>query len=236
MPLPRSIFGTFNKSESACNDSPGPRRAGAAAPATWTAGLLALLGCTPLLAQAPTATPAVQAPTPPAAHPAVHPHAAPARAAAPATGLQLHRPSPDWRDQVLYFVVTDRFADGDPRNNDQGAGEYQPGNRTRFQGGDLAGLRQRLDYIRGLGATGVWLTPPVANQWLGPGGHYGGYHGYWAEHFKQVDAHLGTLDDYRQLSHSLHQRGMVLVQDIVLNHTGDFFWYDQTRDAARLST
>ncbi len=147
-------------------------------------------------------------------------------------GLRLHVPSPDWRDQVIYFVVTDRFADGDPGNNDQGAGEYAPADPERWQGGDLAGLRQRLDYIRGLGATAVWITPPVANQWLDPGGRHGGYHGYWAENFMQVDRHLGTLDDYRQLSHALHSQGMYLVQDIVVNHVGNYFGYDAGRSAA----
>jgi len=146
-------------------------------------------------------------------------------AAPQAAALQLHRPSPDWRDQVLYFVMTDRFADGNPANNDQGAGEYRPGDGAYFQGGDLAGLRQRLDYIRGLGVTGLWITPPVANQWRDPVGAYAGYHGYWAENFTQVDRHLGSLDDYRRLSDSLHRRGMVLVQDIVVNHTGNYFGY-----------
>ncbi len=141
------------------------------------------------------------------------------------TPLKLHVPSPDWRDQVLYFVMTDRFADGDPSNNDQGAGEYAPGQRSRYNGGDLQGLAQRLDYIRGLGATALWITPPVANQWLDPPGQYAGYHGYWAENFKQVDRHLGTLDDYRALSHALHSRGLHLVQDIVVNHTGNYFSY-----------
>lgn len=144
---------------------------------------------------------------------------------------RLHVPSPDWRDQVVYFVVTDRFDDGDPRNNDQRAGEYRPGDRTRYQGGDLAGLTRRLDYIRGLGATAVWLTPPVANQWLSPDGGYGGYHGYWAADFTRVDAHLGTLADYQRLARELHRRDMYLVQDIVLNHTGNFF--DIDRQAAK---
>jgi glycosidase len=142
--------------------------------------------------------------------------------AAPA---RLHVPSPDWRDQVLYFVMTDRFADGDPSNNDQGAGEFKAGDATRYNGGDLLGLRQRLDYIRGLGATGLWITPPVANQWVDPSGSYTGFHGYWAEHFMQVDRHLGTLADYQALSRALHGKGMVLVQDIVVNHTGNFFSY-----------
>ena len=147
-------------------------------------------------------------------------------AAAPgaATG-PLHVPSPDWRDQVIYFVVTDRFADGDPHNNDQGAGEYRAGDGTRYNGGDLAGLLQHLPYIRGLGATALWITPPVANQWFDPWSDYTGYHGYWAENFDRVDRHLGSLADYQRLSSALHRAGMYLVQDIVVNHTGNFFAY-----------
>ena len=137
----------------------------------------------------------------------------------------LHVPSPQWQDQVIYFLMTDRFDDGDARNNDQGAGEYDPSRPSHYSGGDLRGVLRRLDYIRGLGATAVWITPPVANQWINPSGTYGGYHGYWAHHFKQVDRHLGTLTDYQALSRALHARGMYLVQDIVLNHTGDYFYY-----------
>lgn len=148
---------------------------------------------------------------------------------APPAALKLHVPSPDWRDQVIYFVVTDRFADGNPRNNDQGVGEYDPRQASRYSGGDLAGLRQRLDYIQGLGATTLWITPPVANQWMNAQGSYTGYHGYWAEHFMKVDRHQGTLHDYRLLSDALHRRGMYLVQDIVVNHVGDFFYYDAKR-------
>lgn len=140
-----------------------------------------------------------------------------------AGGPKLHVPSPDWRDQVIYFVMTDRFADGDPRNNDQGAGEYRPQDAEGWQGGDIAGLRAKLPYIRGLGATALWITPPVAQQWLDPTGRHGGYHGYWAEHFMKVDRHLGTLADLQGLSSDLHRAGMVLVQDIVVNHTGNYF-------------
>ena len=154
-----------------------------------------------------------------------------ASTAAPA-GLKLHVPSPDWRDQIIYFVLTDRFADGDPSNNDQGAGEYDPSQRSRYSGGDLKGLTGRLGYIRGLGATAVWVTPPVANQWRDPLADYTGYHGYWAENFKQVDKHLGLMSDYQRLSHELHSRGMYLVQDIVLNHTANFFGYRGGWDAA----
>jgi glycosidase len=144
----------------------------------------------------------------------------------------LHVPSPDWRDAVIYFVMVDRFADGDPGNNDQGKGEYDPRDHRRFSGGDLRGIQQQLDYIQGLGATAVWITPPVANQWWNPDTQYGGYHGYWATDFSAVDAHYGTLADYQALSRALHGRGMYLVQDIVVNHTANFIRYNKRWKAA----
>jgi len=134
-------------------------------------------------------------------------------------------PSPDWRDQVIYFVLTDRFADGDPSNNDQGAGEYNPAKSSHYSGGDLAGIQSKLDYIQNLGATAVWLTPPVAHQWWSQKAQYGGYHGYWATDFTKVDPHYGDLTSYRALANNLHQRNMYLIQDIVVNHTGNFFGY-----------
>lgn len=144
----------------------------------------------------------------------------------------LHVPSPDWRDQVVYFALVDRFDDGEPRNNDQGAGEYDPADHRKYSGGDLRGLTRRLDYIRGLGATALWITPPVANQWWNPRSRYGGYHGYWAERFDAVDPHYGTLADYRALARALHAHGMYLVQDVVVNHTADFFHCTHAGDAA----
>jgi glycosidase len=137
----------------------------------------------------------------------------------------LHVPSPDWQDQIIYFVMTDRFHDGDPANNDQGAGEFDPADQRKYSGGDLQGVIDQLDYIEELGATAVWITPPVANLWWDPFVQFGGYHGYWAHDFKSVDPHLGTLGTYQALSSALHERGMYLVQDIVANHTGNFFTY-----------
>jgi glycosidase len=150
-------------------------------------------------------------------------------AAAPPTFPQT---ATDWRDQILYFVMTDRFDDGDAGNNDQRAGEFAAADPAKYNGGDLRGLARRLDYIRGLGVTGVWITPPVANLWWNEKVRYGGYHGYWAEDFMAVDAHLGSLADYQALARRLHGAGMVLVQDIVLNHTGSFFDYDGGWNAA----
>jgi glycosidase len=148
--------------------------------------------------------------------------------AAAADGL--HRPSPDWRDQVLYFALTDRFDNGDPGNDDQGAGEFDPARPDRYSGGDLAGALRRLDYLQGLGVTGLWLTPWVSNQWLD--GAYAGYHGYWASDFARVDPHAGTLADLQRLSRGLHARGMVLVQDIVVNHVGNYFQHGADWDPA----
>jgi len=148
-------------------------------------------------------------------------HAGEARDPAPG----LHVPSPDWRDQIIYFAMIDRFDDGDPGNNDQAAGEFDPADSAKFSGGDLAGLTRRLDYIRGLGATALWITPPVRNQWWNATTRYGGYHGYWATDFKAVDPHFGTLEDYRQLSRALHGAGMRLIQDVVVNHTANYFAY-----------
>lgn len=143
--------------------------------------------------------------------------------------------SRDWRDEILYFALIDRFDDGDPTNNDQGAGEYAPTDSRRYSGGDLAGLTRRLDYLRGLGATALWITPPVRHQWWDAAVGYGGYHGYWAQHFMEVDPHFGTLDDYRALAKGLHGREMRLVQDIVVNHVGNYFRYPPGKAAPEVA-
>nr|MDJ0657554.1 alpha-amylase family glycosyl hydrolase [Xanthomonadales bacterium] len=138
----------------------------------------------------------------------------------------LHVPSPDWRDQILYMMFIDRFNDGDPSNNELGAGEFNARSPAHFNGGDLQGIRDKLDYLQGLGATGVWITPPVLNQWWSTPYAAAGWHGYWAVNFKEMDPHFGTLDDYKALSSDLHCNGMVLIQDIVGNHVGNFYAYE----------
>lgn len=143
-----------------------------------------------------------------------------------------HVPSPDWQDQVVYFLMIDRFNDGNPTNDNQGTNEYDPTSDKKFSGGDLVGVQQKLDYIQGLGATSVWITPPVANQWWDPAQNYGGYHGYWARDLQKVDEHFGSLSDYQGLSKELHQRGMYLIQDVVVNHVGNYFTYSGSYDPA----
>ncbi|MEO0576017.1 MAG: alpha-amylase family glycosyl hydrolase, partial [Pseudomonadota bacterium] len=140
--------------------------------------------------------------------------------------LNLHVPSPDWRDQVVYMLFIDRFDDGDPTNNDQGYGEHDPQKGTHYSGGDLQGVINRIDYLKSLGATALWISPPVESQWWSTPYQAAGWHGYWATNFKKVDAHFGQLEDYERLSHQLHCNDMYLIQDIVANHTANWFTYD----------
>ncbi|MGB8259133.1 MAG: alpha-amylase family glycosyl hydrolase, partial [Terracidiphilus sp.] len=118
---------------------------------------------------------------------------------------------------VIYLIMTDRFADGDPKNNDPAS---DPGgfDRTRpkgWHGGDLAGIVAHLDYLESLGVTALWTTPVYSN-----GAMPDSYHAYAATNLYAVDDHFGALDDYRKLSAALHARGMKLVIDLVPNHIG----------------
>jgi len=126
---------------------------------------------------------------------------------------KMHASPADWRDQSVYFVMTDRFCDGDPSNNRAGHHGYDPSNAMAAHGGDFRGVASRLDYIKGLGATTVWLTPVVQN--------YEGYHGYHACDWLAADPRLGGLDDLRLLVAEAHQRGMYVVIDVVVNHGAD---------------
>lgn len=148
----------------------------------------------------------------------------------------VHPASPKWEEQIIYFVMTDRFANGDPSNDDQDAGEYDPSTNAKYSGGDLQGVIDQLDYIQGLGATAVWVTPPVANLWWDPLQQFGGSHGYWARDLSKVDEHLGTLATYQTLARELHKRGMYLIQDIVPNHMGNYFTWQPEYPAACLPT
>lgn len=150
----------------------------------------------------------------------------------PDDALNLHVPSPDWREQIIYFAFTDRFNDGDPSNNDLGADVYDPSKGAKYSGGDLQGVIDKLDFIKGIGATAVWVSQPLAGTWWDPTVEIGGYHGYWARDFKAIDEHMGTLATYKQLSSDLHDNGMYLVQDVVVNHTGNFMSLEKNSDGA----
>ncbi len=118
---------------------------------------------------------------------------------------------------VVYLVMTDRFADGNPANdrppaNPSGFDRSKP---RAWHGGDFAGLAQHLDYLQSLGVTALWTTPVYDNEPM-----HDSYHGYAATNLYAVDPHFGTLDDYRHLSAALHARGLKLIIDLVPNHIG----------------
>ncbi|MBI5597881.1 MAG: hypothetical protein HY928_17485 [Elusimicrobia bacterium] len=139
-----------------------------------------------------------------------------------------------WRDKVVYLVLIDRFANGDRSNDDFGKGEYDPDDDDAFHGGDLKGLTERLPFIKGMGYDAVWITPPVHNQWVNPYIKTRGFHGYWAYDFTAVDPHFGTLADYKTFVARAHALGLKVIQDIVVNHTGNFFTVEgQGFDPAR---
>ncbi|MBK9518691.1 MAG: alpha-amylase [Anaeromyxobacter sp.] len=132
-----------------------------------------------------------------------------------------------WKNAVVYFVVTDRFLNGDTANDDP-YGVRRPdqaGEVATWHGGDFAGLASKLDYIRDLGATAIWITPPVeqVHGWVSGGGgvfkSYG-YHGYWALDFTRIDRNLGTEAELEALVDGAHQRGLRVLFDVVMNHPG----------------
>ncbi|NLI78524.1 MAG: hypothetical protein GX442_19050 [Candidatus Riflebacteria bacterium] len=121
----------------------------------------------------------------------------------------------DWSSEILYFILLDRFADGDPSNN----AEVDRADPYGFHGGDLRGVRDHLDELQQLGATALWISPVFRNR---PGRFYEHqpYHGYWPWNFLEVDPRFGTLEELQALSRDLHRRGMKLVLDFVVNHAG----------------
>jgi len=148
---------------------------------------------------------------------------------APATSLSERAPE----DEIIYFVLPDRFENGD-RANDRGGIEgtrldhgFDPAHKGFYHGGDLKGLMQRLDYIQGLGATAIWLAPVFRNKPVQgpPGRESAGYHGYWITDFLDVDPHFGTRAEFKALVDAAHARGMKVYMDIITNHTADVIKY-----------
>ncbi|OQY40396.1 MAG: hypothetical protein B6229_01865 [Spirochaetaceae bacterium 4572_7] len=134
---------------------------------------------------------------------------------------ETHLESPIWTDQIIYFTMLDRFYNGDTSNDDMGYDEKSVDQETWFSGGDFKGLESKLDYIKALGATAIWITPPVKNQWSE--GNFGGSHGYWASNFMDTDPHFGNIEAYKKLVDTAHKKGLYVIQDIVVNHVGDYF-------------
>ena len=133
----------------------------------------------------------------------------------------------------FYFVMADRFANGDPTNDRGGiAGDrlahgFDPTDKGFFHGGDIAGLSRRLDYIDGLGTTAIWLTPSFQNRPVQGSGAAAsaGYHGYWVTDFTRIDPHFGTNAELTSFIDRAHDRGIKVFFDIITNHTADVIDY-----------
>ncbi|WP_405873505.1 pullulanase-type alpha-1,6-glucosidase [Streptomyces sp. NBC_00005] len=140
----------------------------------------------------------------------------------------------DTRDQ-FYFVMPDRFANGDTSNDEGGltgsrlSTGYDPTDKGFYQGGDLKGLTKKLDYIKGLGTTSIWMAPIFKNRPVqGTGANASaGYHGYWITDFTQVDPHFGTNKDLATLISKAHAKGMKVFFDVITNHTADVVDYEE---------
>ena len=135
----------------------------------------------------------------------------------------------DLTRERFYFVMTDRFANADPTNDAGGLGGdrmvsgLDPTDKGFYHGGDVKGITGKLSYLKNMGVTAVWLTPSFKNNPVqGTGANASsGYHGYWITDFTQIDPHLGTNADLKQLIDKAHAQGIKVFFDIITNHTAD---------------
>src|SRR5215468_4935494 len=156
-------------------------------------------------------------------------------------------PSPGaWEDQVLYFLLLDRFSDGNEKDGyqddadrpvrDGSTPRYRPEDSGRvdydvwfragdgWQGGTLAGLKSKLGYLRRLGVTALWVSPifkQVAFE--------ASYHGYGIQNFLDVDPHFGTREEFRDFVKAAHEQGIYVILDVIAHHTGNVFSYAPDR-------
>jgi len=149
----------------------------------------------------------------------------------------------DVRDDVFYFVMPDRFENGDLSNDlgglsgDQYIHGFDLFSKGMYHGGDMVGLESRLDYLKDLGITAIWMTPILKNQAVqgSPEDYSSAYHGYWTLDFTQIDPHLGSNDDLQSLIDAAHDRNMKVYFDIITNHTADVIKYEECHDADGIS-
>lgn len=152
-----------------------------------------------------------------------------------ANNRNLPQPQPvargDQGKESVYFVMIDRFENGDT-SNDQGGNTgdrdktgFDPTDWGFWHGGDLKGLTARLEYIKNLGFTSIWITPPIKNSIIQ--GSSTGYHGYWGLDFLNIDPHLGNEKDFDDLISKAHKLEIKIILDVVANHTADVINYNE---------
>ncbi len=136
-------------------------------------------------------------------------------------------------DEVVYFVMPDRFENGRERNDtggidgDRTVHGFDASDESYYHGGDIRGLHKKLPYLRKLGVTSLWLTPIFKNSPVAIDGNSAAYHGYWIQDYTQVDPHLGTNRELKRFIRSAHRYGINVYFDIVVNHTADIIRYEE---------
>ncbi|GLY20386.1 pullulanase-type alpha-1,6-glucosidase [Micromonospora sp. NBRC 101691] len=202
----------------------------------------ALLGLVSLLTLALVGTPVAASPSRATATGSTDPLAAtgaPQWRSEPGVEAMLRAGANDARAEQFYFVLPDRFANGDPRNDrggltgDRLSTGLDPTDKGFYHGGDLKGLIDKLDYVQGLGTTAIWLAPIFKNRPVqGTGDDVSaGYHGYWITDFTQVDPHFGTNEELKRLVQLAHRRGIKVYLDVIVNHTADVIRYAEDKYA-----
>lgn len=135
-------------------------------------------------------------------------------------------------NESTYFIMVDRFENGDPSNDNAGfiagdpTGGFDPTQPGYWHGGDLKGVTKHLTYVKKMGFTSIWITPPVKQKYVQ--GSSAAYHGYWGLDFTTVDPHLGTEADFKEMVARAHELGLKVIIDVVANHTADVIYYDDT--------
>lgn len=134
----------------------------------------------------------------------------------------------DWDEAVVYFMMTDRFFDGNESNNTASGADTYGDNSGLYHGGDFAGVTAKLDYLQDLGVNTIWLTPIVKNiagvtvtdEGKEDVPYNAAYHGYWASDFTKLNPTMGTTEEFKTMISEAHKRGMRIMVDIVVNHAG----------------
>lgn len=134
----------------------------------------------------------------------------------------------DWDEAVVYFMMTDRFFDGNESNNKASGADTYGKNPGLYHGGDFAGVTAKLDYLQDLGVNTIWLTPIVENiagvtvtdEGKEDVPYNAAYHGYWASDFTKLNPTMGTTEEFKTMISEAHKRGMRIMVDIVVNHAG----------------
>jgi glycosidase len=128
-----------------------------------------------------------------------------------------YNPSPDhWEAQIIYHIVIDRFRDGDPKNNELAFYGYNPRSTNMRHGGDFKGITEKLDYLKELGITALWLSPIFQTP-------ENEYHGYGQIDFTLIDQRFGTLEELRTLVKEAHRRGIYVLIDVIVNHLSYYY-------------